>query len=394
MLVLECVPRALARRDARALGADHRHRRRAGVLRAGAGDLRHARHLAGQAGALRPELHAGARQHRGGARGLCRGGEGRLVSRARALLLSARRRPDAVDRHRTPRRGSHGHRPHRRRTARAPAPAQARRVRADDGQPARRPPVADARSRAQHGDAVVASIFVNRLQFGPNEDFDRYPRTLEADCAGLERERRRRAVRAATSRRCIRRRRSIACSRRRSPTSSRARRAPGFFHGVCTVVLKLFNLVQPDVAMFGKKDRQQLQDRPRHGAAVQLADRDRSRRDGARRRRARAVVAQQLPVAGGARRGAEPVPRAARRSPTRSPAAATTTRTSRPPAARSSRIAAGRSTTSPIRHGLGVRIPHPEGFDHPNLLIVLGAARLGATRLIDNVDVIQKDGED
>ena len=40
----------------------------------------------------------------------------------------------------------------------------------------------------QHGDAVVTSIFVNRLQFGPNEDFDRYPRTIEADRAGLERE--------------------------------------------------------------------------------------------------------------------------------------------------------------------------------------------------------------
>src|SRR5215469_3412625 len=40
----------------------------------------------------------------------------------------------------------------------------------------------------EHGDAVVASIFVNRLQFGPNEDFDRYPRTFEADCEGLKRE--------------------------------------------------------------------------------------------------------------------------------------------------------------------------------------------------------------
>ena len=47
-----------------------------------------------------------------------------------------------------------------------------------------------------------------------------------------------------------------------------------------------------------------------------------------------------------------------------------------------------------IRNGIGLRIPHPEGFDHPNLLIVLGAATLGATRLIDNVDVIRKDGED
>jgi pantoate--beta-alanine ligase len=47
-----------------------------------------------------------------------------------------------------------------------------------------------------------------------------------------------------------------------------------------------------------------------------------------------------------------------------------------------------------VRNGIGLRIPHPEGFDHPNLLIVLGAATLGTTRLIDNVDVIKKEGED
>jgi pantoate--beta-alanine ligase len=47
-----------------------------------------------------------------------------------------------------------------------------------------------------------------------------------------------------------------------------------------------------------------------------------------------------------------------------------------------------------IRHGLALRIPHPEGFDHPNLLIVLAAATLGATRLIDNVDVIRQEGKD
>ena len=47
-----------------------------------------------------------------------------------------------------------------------------------------------------------------------------------------------------------------------------------------------------------------------------------------------------------------------------------------------------------VRHGLALRIPHPEGYDHPNLLIVLAAAMIGTTRLIDNVDVIKKDGED
>jgi pantoate--beta-alanine ligase len=47
-----------------------------------------------------------------------------------------------------------------------------------------------------------------------------------------------------------------------------------------------------------------------------------------------------------------------------------------------------------VRHGLALRIPHPEGFDHPNLLIVLGAATLGTTRLIDNVDVLTQEGKD
>jgi len=108
-----------------------------------------------------------------------------------------------------------------------------------------------------HGDCVVASIFVNRLQFGPNEDFDRYPRTFEADCAKLERE----GVDVVFA----------PHEQDMFPTPQVYRVQPppvgdeldgqfrpGFFHGVCTVVLKLFNLVQPDVAVFGKKDRQQL----------------------------------------------------------------------------------------------------------------------------------------
>ena len=62
--------------------------------------------------------------------------------------------------------------------------------------------------------------------------------------------------------------------------------------------------------------------------------------------------------------------------------------------ARSSRGTDGRSTTSRCATASGLRIPHPEGFDHPDVLIVLGAATFGTTRLIDNVDVIRKDGED
>ena len=105
---------------------------------------------------------------------------------------------------------------------------------------------------------VVASIFVNRLQFGPHEDFDRYPRTLQGDVQALE---------------------SVGCDLVFAPDEQElypvaqgykvhpppeladileGHFRPGFFVGVATVVHKLFNIVQPDVAMFGKKDYQQL----------------------------------------------------------------------------------------------------------------------------------------
>jgi len=108
------------------------------------------------------------------------------------------------------------------------------------------------------GGPVVASIFVNRLQFAPHEDFDTYPRTLERDCEML---------------------RAAGCNFVFAPNEAElypepqtykvqppsaladileGHFRPGFFTGVCTVVLKLFNCVQPRVAVFGKKDYQQL----------------------------------------------------------------------------------------------------------------------------------------
>ena len=108
------------------------------------------------------------------------------------------------------------------------------------------------------GGPVVASIFVNRLQFAPNEDFDRYPRTFERDCDML---------------------RMAGCNLVFAPDEAElypqpqrylvqpppelgdileGKFRPGFFTGVCTVVLKLLNAVQPRVAVFGKKDYQQL----------------------------------------------------------------------------------------------------------------------------------------
>ena len=112
----------------------------------------------------------------------------------------------------------------------------------------------------QHSDRVVASIFVNPTQFGPNEDYARYPRTPDTDIEGL---------------------RSKGCAALFLPNVEEmypfgtmgcvqmhvpgitdildGAHRPGHFNGVAQVVARLFNMVQPDVAVFGRKDYQQLQ---------------------------------------------------------------------------------------------------------------------------------------
>jgi pantoate--beta-alanine ligase len=110
----------------------------------------------------------------------------------------------------------------------------------------------------QHGDPVIASIFVNRLQFGPHEDFDQYPRTLESDAEKLEKEGV--YVLFAPTEKVLY---PEPQEYRVDPPKQlgdilEGEFRPGFFKGVCTVVLKLFSCVQPRVAVFGKKDYQQL----------------------------------------------------------------------------------------------------------------------------------------
>ena len=118
--------------------------------------------------------------------------------------------------------------------------------------------IALMRQARKHADVVVASIFVNRLQFGPREDFDKYPRTFENDCARL--------AEAGVDHLFA------PDEQEMYPTPQRYQvdpdpahtdildgaSRPGHFRGVATVVLKLFNIVQPQVALFGKKDYQQV----------------------------------------------------------------------------------------------------------------------------------------
>jgi len=103
---------------------------------------------------------------------------------------------------------------------------------------------------------TVVSIFVNRLQFGPREDFDRYPRTLEKDCerlkeAGVD------VVFAPDEAEIYPERQTYVVEPSDLQHILEGAHRPGHFRGVATAVLKLFNLVMPRSAIFGKKDYQQ-----------------------------------------------------------------------------------------------------------------------------------------
>ncbi|MCG6874364.1 MAG: pantoate--beta-alanine ligase [Betaproteobacteria bacterium] len=107
------------------------------------------------------------------------------------------------------------------------------------------------------GGCVVASIFVNRLQFGPAEDFDTYPRTFDSDCAGLA-DAGVDVVFAPDEREVYPEPQEFRVAPPPIGEALEGEFRPGFFGGVATVVLKLFNIVQPRMAAFGKKDYQQL----------------------------------------------------------------------------------------------------------------------------------------
>ena len=224
-----------------------------------------------------------------------------------------------------------------------------------------------------HGRAkkVVVSIFVNRLQFRPGEDFDSYPRTFERDCAMLE---------AAGVELVFAPDETVLYPQRQEfkvdpgPLGEEleGRFRPGFFQGVATVVLKLLNCVQPVAAVFGKKDYQQLMivrrmvrqlDLPveilagetvRESDGLAMSSRNgylsaAERAEAPRLSRALHMVKQGMPC---------------------------------DEAMRQLATAGWKPDYVEIRRRTDLSVPVPGDED----LVVLGAARLGGTRLIDNLE--------
>lgn len=232
----------------------------------------------------------------------------------------------------------------------------------------------------QRGRCVVVSIFVNPLQFGPSEDFDKYPRTLEADCDKLQGLAD--VVFAPAVAEMYPEAQTLFVEP--PPIASELCGAfrPGHFRGMATVVLKLFNLVQPQIAIFGKKDYQQLAiirqmvaqfnlpitivgaETTRAADGLALSSRNQylspqERTEAARLHQTLCTVAEGL--------------KAGRRDYAELETAAASTLASH----------GWRVEYVSIRrqHGLGI----PATTD--TQLVVLAAARLGNTRLIDNLEV-------
>jgi pantoate--beta-alanine ligase len=241
------------------------------------------------------------------------------------------------------------------------------------------------REAKRWGGPVVASVFVNRLQFLPHEDFDRYPRTLARDVELLT---------------------GAGCNFVFAPDEAElypepqaykvapppaladileGEFRPGFFTGVCTVVLKLFQCVQPAVAVFGRKDYQQLKvitDMARQfalpievvGAPTVRAD------DGL------ALSSRNSYLAEGERAEAVALPYALRTMADKCRDGDTTLEALEQAALDELRQRGWKPDYLTLRRRSDLLPPTEEQRLGHEPLVALGAARLGATRLIDNVE--------
>ncbi len=118
--------------------------------------------------------------------------------------------------------------------------------------------IALLRQARTRGASVIATVFVNPLQFGPNEDFDRYPRTRDQDLALLAREQVDLVFAPTVAELYPAGPPGVRVDPGPLGTVLEGASRPGFFHGVLTVVLKMLHLTRPDAAFFGEKDYQQL----------------------------------------------------------------------------------------------------------------------------------------
>ena len=238
------------------------------------------------------------------------------------------------------------------------------------------------REAAKRADQVVVSIFVNRLQFGQGEDFDRYPRTLEQDAAKLAGEGV--AVLFAPNEQELYPR--VAQQYNVEPPNLQNELCgafrPGHFRGVATVVAKLFNIVEPDYACFGKKDYQQLVilqgmaadlnfrveivpvDIGRAADGLALSSRNQYLSE-AERKQAPQLYRELQAVARAVENGNRDYAALEQQ------------------AAANLKQAGWQVDYVEIRHAGNLQIAHVGD----NKLVVLAAARLGNTRLIDNVEI-------
>lgn len=249
------------------------------------------------------------------------------------------------------------------------------------------------RLAAHHGDPVVASIFVNRLQFGPHEDFDRYPRTLQEDIAKLERE----GVYVLFA--------PDESEMYPEPQEYRVSPPhdlgdilegefrPGFFVGVATVVMKLFQCVQPQVSVFGKKDYQQLMIIRRmcqqFSIPTQIVPAETVREtDGlAMSSRNRYLSPSERTEAVCLSKTLDQVARRVREGVQQSRLVVDDIADLESAAMQILNQRGWQTDYVAIKRRCDLKSPQSSDLQQPDQLVVLGASKLGATRLIDNLEI-------
>jgi len=243
---------------------------------------------------------------------------------------------------------------------------------------------------AANGGPVVASIFVNRLQFGPNEDFDRYPRTFERDCemlAGAGRD----YLFAPDEAELYPQPQVFKVQ----PPAELAdilegHFRPGFFTGVCTVVMKLLQCVQPTKAVFGKKDYQQLmvlrQMVQQFALPVEILAGETTRADDGL-----ALSSRNGYLSDAERAEAPELNRLLRHIQSALRSGVLNSEAAVQQLELQARAALAAHGWAPdyicVRRRVDLQAPTEQDLTRPDELVVLAAAKLGGTRLIDNVEV-------